>query len=69
MSEKAYRALTLCLDEGIKPIRDAAYAAGGYCSCEDDGFGCTLPRGHQGNEHIAHSSLGEVVHTWREMRH
>lgn len=33
------------------------------CYEKDDGFKCTLEKGHDGN-HCAHGTLGTIVHEW-----
>jgi len=38
--------------------------AGGMCEAKDDGFICTLPKGHKAEMHIAHSSFGTIIHRW-----
>lgn len=70
MSAKAAEMFDYLVDEALRCERhEAIIKAGGTCGVESNSFGCTLPRGHQGPQHIAHSSLGQIVHTWREVRH
>ena len=49
---------------GVRPEYEMAYPGGNYCFATDRGFTCTCAEGHGGDEHVAHTAPGRVVHRW-----
>lgn len=63
------------LDETIKrifnetqaalPEEDRADPDGDYCMADNEHQVCTKTKGHKSEEHIAHGTLGYVLHRWK----